>query len=138
MSGLVSDLNHSVRTGDARSGHAEFRRQLQGLRYRPGEAPSADGTPGDTDWLVLVDACGPRKLAFQKVGRPTRTAWPEQDVPIQLHLDRTVGTAEELEHHRHRAQELGTELLLDRSDDADEPLYVVADPSGHPFRIVAA
>jgi hypothetical protein len=23
-------------------------------------------------------------------------------------------------------------LLLDRTDDPDEPLYVLADPSGHP------
>ena len=34
---------------------------------------------------------------------------------------------------RARAEELGAELLLDRTDDEDEPLYVLADPSGHPF-----
>jgi hypothetical protein len=26
-------------------------------------------------------------------------------------------------------------VLLDRFDDEDEPLYVFADPSGHPFCI---
>lgn len=25
--------------------------------------------------------------------------------------------------------------VLDRADDPDEPLYVLADPSGHPFCI---
>ncbi len=29
-------------------------------------------------------------------------------------------------------------LLLDRTDEADEPLYVFADPSGHPFCIFVA
>ena len=28
---------------------------------------------------------------------------------------------------------LGGRLVLDRSDDEDEPLYVFADPAGHPF-----
>jgi hypothetical protein len=26
-------------------------------------------------------------------------------------------------------------LVLDRTDDPDEPLYVLADPAGHPFCI---
>ena len=30
------------------------------------------------------------------------------------------------------------QLLLDRTDDADEPLHVLADPSGHPFCIFVA
>ena len=36
--------------------------------------------------------------------------------------------------HR-RALALGAELLLDRSADPEEPLYVYADPAGHPFCI---
>ena len=38
-----------------------------------------------------------------------------------------------LECQRERAEDLGARLLLDRADDDDEPLYVFADPSGHPF-----
>ena len=30
---------------------------------------------------------------------------------------------------------LGATLLLDRTDDQDEPLYVFADPAGHPLCI---
>ena len=34
-----------------------------------------------------------------------------------------------------RAHALGARLLLDRSDDPNELLYVYADPEGHPFCI---
>ena len=130
-------LLHTVLdTTDVR-GLAEFYRQLLGLVYRPGDEPPADG-PDDADWLVLVDGDGNRKLAFQQVERLERTTWPSPDVPMQLHLDCTVPTVEELERQRQRAEALGAELLLDRSDDDEEPLYVFADLSGHPFCIFVA
>jgi hypothetical protein len=37
-----------------------------------------------------------------------------------------------------RALALGARLRYDRSDDAEEPLRVYADPAGHPFCIIAA
>ena len=117
---------------------AEFYRELLGLRYRPGDEPPADGTADEADWLVLLDADGTRKLAFQQVDRLPRTTWPSHDVPMQLHLDMTVRDRHELERQRNRALELGAELILDRVDDPDEPLYVFADPSGHPFCIFVA
>ncbi len=43
-----------------------------------------------------------------------------------------------LEHHQQRALQLGATLLLDRTDDPDEPLYVDADPAGHPFCLFVA
>jgi len=112
---------------------AEFYRRLLGLRYRPGDEPPADGSPDDADWLVLVTSTGVRQLAFQKVDELTRTTWPRPQVPMQLHLDLTVVDRAELERQRKRAEALGAVLLLDRTDDADEPLYVFADLSGHPF-----
>jgi catechol 2,3-dioxygenase-like lactoylglutathione lyase family enzyme len=117
---------------------AEFYRQLLGLRYRPGDEPPADGAPDEADWLVLVDADGVRKLAFQQVDHLTRTTWPQHDVPMQLHLDFTVSSRAELERHRERAEALGAEVVLDRTDDPGEPLYVFADLSGHPFCIFVA
>ena len=129
-------LHTAIDTTDCR-GLAEFYRQLCGWRYRPGDEPSADGATDDADWLVLVDDSGTRKLAFQQVERLERTTWPEHDVPMQMHLDFTVGSVEELQRHRQRAEELGAELLLDRTD-SDEPLYVLADPAGHPFCILVA
>ena len=117
---------------------AEFYRELLGLRYRPGDEPPADGTADEADWLVLLDADGTRKLAFQQVDRLPRTTWPDHDVPMQLHLDLTVPDVDELERQRARALELGAELILDRADDPDEPLYVFADLSGHPFCIFVA
>ena len=130
-------LHIAIDTTDARA-LAEFYRQLLGLQYRPGDEPPADGVPDDADWLVLVDSQGLRKLAFQQVERLERTTWPAHDVPMQMHVDFTVTTSEELQHQRERAESLGAQLLLDRADDADEPLYVFADLAGHPFCIFVA
>jgi catechol 2,3-dioxygenase-like lactoylglutathione lyase family enzyme len=127
-------LHTALDTTDAR-GLAEFYRELLGLQYRPGDEPRAGDQPDDADWLVLVDADGTRKLAFQEVERLERTTWPSHDVPMQMHLDLTLSSREELERSRERAEALGAQLLLDRTDDEDEPLYVLADPSGHPFCI---
>jgi catechol 2,3-dioxygenase-like lactoylglutathione lyase family enzyme len=117
---------------------AEFYRRLLGLRYRRGDEPPADGTTDDADWLVLTDSSGARRLAFQQVDSLPRTTWPRHDVPMQLHVDYTVSSADELERQRQRAESLGATILLDRTDDPDEPLYVFADPAGHPFCIFVA
>ena len=128
MTELPQLLHTVIDTTDVR-GLAEFYRGLLGLRYRPGDEEPAEGE----DWLVLTDAQGARVLAFQKVERLTRTTWPADDVPMQLHLDFTVTGRDALEQSRARAESLGAELLFDRTDDPDEPLYVFADPAGHPF-----
>ena len=104
-------LHTAIDTTNVR-GLAEFYRQLLGLSYRPGDEPAASD-PDDADWLVLIDAAGARRLAFQQVEQLERTTWPAHDVPMQMHLDLTVA-------------------------DADEPLYVLADPSGHPFCLFVA
>ena len=120
-------------------GLAEFYRKLLGLQYRPGDEPPADGSADDHDWLVLTNADGARQLAFQAVPALPRVTWPDASgVAQQLHLDLTVQDSEALELQRERALELGAEQLLDRADDPDEPLYVFADPAGHPFCIFVA
>jgi hypothetical protein len=122
-------------TTDARR-LAEFYRRLLGWAYRPGDEPPAVGEPDPKgqDWLVLQNPTGTR-VAFQQVPDLTEPTWPEGAVPQQLHLDLTVPTADELEIHHGRALKLGARLLLDRSDDPEEPLRVYADPAGHPFCI---
>lgn len=115
---------------------AEFYRELLGYTYRPGDEPPAPGEPdphGD-DWLVL-HADGAWPLAFQKVPEVTPPTWPDPAVPQQLHLDMTVPDTATLDAEHQRVQGLGARLLLDRRADPDEPLYVYADPSGHPFCI---
>ena len=84
---------------------------------------------------MLVDTQGVRKLAFQQVDRLERTTWPRHDVPMQLHLDFTVSSVSELLRQREIAEALGAELVLDRTDEPDEPLFVFVDLSGHPFCI---
>ncbi|GAA1768540.1 VOC family protein [Kocuria aegyptia] len=125
-------------TTDVR-GLAEFYRKLLGFQYRPGDEPPTDGSPDDLEWLVLTDAHGARQLAFQAVPVLPRVTWPDASgVAQQLHLDLTVPDRAALEHQRERALGLGAEQLLDRTDDPEEPLYVFADPAGHPFCVFVA
>jgi catechol 2,3-dioxygenase-like lactoylglutathione lyase family enzyme len=124
---------------DARS-LAEFYRQLLGLRYRPGDEPPNAGEPDPAgrDWLVLQDAAGTTRIAFQQVAELPEATWPEGPRPQMLHLDLSVPTVADLNAQHDRAMALGARLLRDRTDDPDEPLRVYADLAGHPFCIFVA
>ena len=127
------ELLHTVLDAVDVRREAEFWRELLGLVYRAGdEVPEGED---DADWLVLLRPDGGRCLAFQLVDEQPRTTWPSQEVPMQLHLDLTVPDTDELAVQHDRALALGATVLLDRTDDEDEPLYVFADPEGHPFCI---
>ena len=118
---------------------AEFYRVLFGFNYRPGDEPPASGEPdpNGSDWLVLRNPKGPG-LAFQQVDDFASSTWPEGSIPQQLHLDTSVTTKELLDAQHERVMSLGGRLLYDRSEDAEEPLRVYADPAGHPFCIFVA
>ncbi|NHA68044.1 VOC family protein [Phycicoccus flavus] len=130
-------LHTVLDTPDVR-GLAEFYRELFGLVYRPGDEPPTDGGADDADWLVLRDTDGANRFAFQLVPGLTPTTWPSHEVPMQLHVDATVADRSELEREKDRALALGAQLRLDRTDDEEEPLYVLADPAGHPFCLFVA
>ncbi|HEX4087118.1 MAG TPA: VOC family protein [Trebonia sp.] len=132
MSGYPVLLHAAIDARDCR-GLGEFYRQFLGLRYRDGEEPPIDGSPDDADWLVLLDGDGNRVLTIQEKKDTTPPTWPSEAVPMQMHMDFAVPTVEDLEEHRGRAESLGARLLYDRSQDEGEPLYVLADPAGHPF-----
>jgi catechol 2,3-dioxygenase-like lactoylglutathione lyase family enzyme len=129
-------LMHTVLDATDARALAEFYRVFLGLRYRPGDEPRAGGPSANEDWLVLVDGDGNRRLAFQQVPTLIRPTWPSHEVPKQMHLDLRVPTVDELDRQRRRAERLGASLLHDRTDDVAEPLYVLADPAGHPFCIL--
>jgi catechol 2,3-dioxygenase-like lactoylglutathione lyase family enzyme len=118
---------------------AEFYRDLLGWSYRPGDEPPAAGEPDPRghDWLVLRSPGGPQ-LAFQRADELAPSTWPGATVPQQLHLDFAVPTEEELRAEHDHALRLGARVLLDRTDDPDEPLWVFADLAGHPFCIFVA
>ena len=119
---------------------AEFYRQLLGFVYRAGDEappPGADDPRGH-DYLVLLHPSGSPRLAFQEVDELPRPTWPDARSPQQLHLDLTVPDEAALREQHERALGLGARLLLDRSDDPAERLYVYADPDGHPFCIFVA
>jgi hypothetical protein len=84
---------------------------------------------------VLRDGTGEARLAVQAVAELPRSTWPDPKVPQQLHLDLTVADVDQLAVQRERALSLGATVLEDRSTDPAEPLYVFADPAGHPFCI---
>jgi hypothetical protein len=119
---------------------AEFYRQLLGYVYEPGHEPppAGEADPAGADWLVLTAPGGGPRLAFQQVERLEPSTWPDHAVPQQLHLDLSVPTADELVARREDALALGARLVSDRFDDPQEPLYVFADPAGHPFCIFVA
>jgi catechol 2,3-dioxygenase-like lactoylglutathione lyase family enzyme len=114
---------------------AEFYRELFGLEYRESDAPPPSGEPDDRDWLVLRNPYGGPQLAFQQTDGAQPSTWPDAAVPQMLHLDTVVSTVADLETQKQRALDLGATLRFDRSEDPDEPLYVFADPAGHPFCI---
>lgn len=149
-SGLVADSQEALPTApivrqvvidcpDARA-LAEFYRQLFGMLYRPGDEPPkpAEHDPNGNDWLVLRDPGGRFGLAFQQVPGLPQPTWPDGPRPQMLHLDTTVPTVGDLHAQVAHALQLGARLLLDRSDDDQEPLFVLADPAGHPFCILVA
>jgi catechol 2,3-dioxygenase-like lactoylglutathione lyase family enzyme len=132
-------LMHTALDATDCRGLAEFYRRLLGLTYRVGDEPPEDGTAADdANWLVLVDGAGKRVLAFNQVERLARATWPTDDVPKQMHHDFRVSSIAELEQQRQRALDLGATLLYDRSRDEEEPLYVLADPAGHPFCLLVS
>jgi hypothetical protein len=130
----VPRLLHTVLDTDDVRGTAEFWRLLLDLRYRAGDEEPSEGE----DWLVLTDHDGNRKLAFQLTDHLQRSTWPDPGVPMQLHLDLTVGSVEELDEQHERVLSLGGELRHDRSQSPEEPLRAYADPAGHIFCIFVA
>jgi len=124
---------------------AEFYRELLGYAYRPGDAAGQPDPVGD-DWLVLRPEAGDpssgRGIAFQRADDYEPPTWSADGGPVasgrqrqMLHLDMTVPDVESLVRQRDRATDLGAAILLDRSENDEEPLFVFADPVGHPFCI---
>lgn len=105
------------------------------MTYRPGDEPPPAGEPDPNgrQWLVLLDADGQQRLSFQQIEHSPPATWPEGPTPQMLHLDIKVPTVEDLFRERQRALDLGAAELSDRSADPEEPLFVLADPAGHPF-----
>jgi len=105
---------------------AAFYQELLGLHLRPGDVD-------DPTWKVLLDDEERRVLAINHVRELPRSTYPGDEVPKQLHMDFRVPDRDALERHRQRAEALGASVVLDRTDDEEEALYVLADPEGHPF-----
>jgi hypothetical protein len=116
---------------------AEFWRQLLGFAYRAGDEapPAGQPDPSGEDWLVLRNPSGEVHVCVQHVAELPASTWPDPRIPQQLHLELTVADVDELAAQCDRAVALGASVLEDRSTDEEEPLYIFADPAGHPFCI---
>ncbi|GAB4002418.1 VOC family protein [Nocardioides ultimimeridianus] len=106
---------------------AEFYRALTGWDYPAGYDPA-----DFDDWLSIIGPEGVR-ISFQQVPELRATTWPSGEVPQQAHLDFLAATREEMEEQHERLLALGAVVRLDRTEDAEEPLRVYADPAGHTF-----
>ena len=129
-------LMHTALDATDVRGLAEFYRELLGLQYRRGDEPPTDGSPRRRGLARARRRRRPPQAGVQPGARLARPTWPSDDVPKQMHLDFRVPTVDDLQRHRRRAEQLGATLVFDRTDDAGEPLYVLADPAGHPFCIL--
>lgn len=85
----------------------------------------------DVDWVNLDDPSGRRILSFQRAENYVAPTWPDNSVPLQMHIDIRVAGYGESEPAIVAA---GGRLL----DDSDEhPNFrVYADPVGRPFCLV--
>ncbi len=63
----------------------------------------------------------------------TPPTWPSERVPMQMHMDFKVPSADELAAIAAGPRSSAPTLLHDRSADDGEPLFVMRDPAGHPF-----
>ena len=113
------------------------------------KAPADQPDPLGGDWLVLrpeaADPSSGRGIAFQRAEDYVPPVWSAGEEPTEpsrqrqmVHLDMSVPDVDSLTRQRDRATALGAAILFDRSDDEAEPLYVFADPDGHPFCIFVA
>ena len=132
MAELFPRLLHTViDTTDVR-GLAEFYRELLGLTYRPGDESPTEGE----DWLVLR-----RRRRRQPARVPARRPAGADDVAGPRRADAAAPRLHRLRRPRSWSGNVpgpsrsGATVIIDRTDDPDEPLYVFADPSGHPFCI---
>ncbi|KAD4059852.1 VOC family protein [Arthrobacter yangruifuii] len=80
----------------------------------------------DHGWADITDTTGQR-FAFQRVENYTPPAWPDQNVPQQMHIDMDVDDLDEGE---------AAVLLLGATKHPHQPgtsFRVFLDPAGHPF-----
>lgn len=128
---IVGRVHSALDARDCRE-LGEFYRQFLGLRCREGEEPPTDGSSDDADWLVLLDEDGNRVLTIAEKKDMTPPTWPSEDVPMQMHM----GTAKCLHWGTSSGIVSGQRGWAHACCTTDrkmrEPLYVLADPAGHP------
>ena len=121
---------------------ADFYRELLGYPATgPGHDECRRAQAGDEargrDWLVLLGCTrrGASHLAFQQVDELHRPPGRPRAHPSSCTSTSLCPTRRPWRPSTAVPSGLGARLLLDGSDDPEEPIYVYADPDGHPFCI---
>lgn len=101
---------------------ARFYRTLLGGTVAPDE---------DADWVNLYEPSGREILSFQRAQDYVAPTWPDNAVPLQVHIDILVASYDEAEP---TVFDAGGRLL---DDSAEHPSFrVYSDPIGRPFCLV--
>ena len=115
-------------------GLAEFYRQMFGFTYLERHEPPPPGEPARrvrTAGAAQLRRRG--RVAFQQVDQLPRSPVPDPTDPADAALDTSVPDVEELHRQHDRVLGLGGKCSMTRSEDEQRPLFVYADPAGHPF-----
>lgn len=119
---MIGRLNSTAMDCPVPIDTARFYRRLLGGSVSPDE---------DADWVNLYEPSGREILSFQRAEDYVAPTWPDNSVPLQVHIDILVSAYEDAEP---TVFDAGGRLL----DDSDEhPTFrVYADPIGRPFCLV--
>ena len=85
----------------------------------------------DVDWVNLFEPSGRQILSFQRAGDYVATTWPDNTVPLQVHIDIRVESYEDAEP---AVLVAGGKLIDDSSEHPEFRVY--SDPIGRPFCLV--
>lgn len=85
----------------------------------------------DVDWVNLLEPSGRKVLSFQRTENYVAPTWPDNAVPLQVHIDIRVESFDDAEPGVFAA---GGALI---DDSGEHPSFrVYSDPIGRPFCLV--
>lgn len=119
---MIGTLNTTALDCPAPLENAKFYQTLLGGYISPEE---------DTDWVNLFEPSGRQILSFQRADNYVAPTWPDNTVPLQVHIDIRVEFFEDAEPAVLLA---GGKLIDDSNEHPDFRVY--SDPIGRPFCLV--
>ncbi|GAA1553189.1 MULTISPECIES: VOC family protein [Brevibacterium] len=119
---MIGTLNTTALDCPSPVENAKFYQALLGGYVSPEE---------EADWVNLFEPSGRKILSFQRAENYIAPTWPDNTVPLQVHIDIRVESYDDAEPAVLAA---GGELIDDSSAHPDFRVY--SDPIGRPFCLV--